>query len=271
MSTPSAPAPINYGQETADTLNAQVANAGGVYNANATYDPQYTALQLQDLTTALNGTPGQQGYLSEYTNTILPQLTAADTAAQAAQGAGTVANLQNLAPGAAAAFNAVNPGGSALQQQLTQTASDQLKLGTQLDPGSVSQINNAVTQSWANRGLGTSSPAMLDQALQLNAGGQNLLQQRESNASSVSGQDYSQALGPLQAILGTVTGTPTAVSSAGGVTGTAGSAVSQVPGINPESNIAADMASSNMNATAAANIAGSNSTDALIGAGIGAL
>jgi len=266
--SPSAPAPLNYGQITADTLAAQVAEAPALYQANATYGPQYSQLQLSELENLLNGTPGQQGFLSEYAGTILPQLTTAQNTARAGQAAGTVQTLNDLGPAAQQAFTAANPGGAALQDALTKSATSQLALGTQLDPATVGQINRSVNANWSNRGLGTSSPAMLDDALQLNAGGQNLLAQRQSTASAVSGQDYSQSLAPLEALLGQPL---TSVNTAGNVTGTGAGLITGAPGINPESSTASSMASANMNAQAASNIAGANSMSSLIGSGVGAI
>ena len=76
----------------------------------------------------------------------------------------------------------------------------------------------------------------------------------------MSSQDYSQTLAPLQALLGQPL---SSVNSAPGVTGQAGGLVTNVPGINPDDPNAASMASANMNAQAATNIAGANMTDAM--------
>ena len=268
MPSPDAPAPLDYGQQTRDTLQAQVDLAPQLYEANATFGPKYSALQLSQLENMLNGTPGQQGYLSEYANTILPTLTTAQNTARQGQAAGTLDTLNNLGPAATAAFQSANPGGSALQDALTQTATSQLALGTQLDPAQLSQINRSVNANWSNRGLGTSAPAQLDAAVQEAVGGQNLLTQREQTASTVSNQDYSQSLAPLAALLGQPL---SSVGTAGTITGTGAGLITGAPDINPESSTASSMASANMNAQAAANIAGANSTSGLIGSGLGAI
>ena len=264
--SPSAPAPINYGQQTRDTLQAQVDLAPQLYAANAKFGPQYSELQLKQLEDMLNDTPGQQGYLSEYANNILPTLTTAQNTARQGQAAGTLDTLNNLGPAATAAFKSANPGGSALQDALTRTATSQLALGPQLDPAQLSRINRDVNANWSNRGLGTSAPAQLDAAMQEFAGGQNLLQQREQTASAVSGQDYSQSLAPLEALLGQPI---SSVGTAGNITGTGAGLITGAPDINPESKMSQDIAGANMNAQAAANIAGANSTSSVIGSSMG--
>lgn len=51
------PAPVNYGQETTDTLNAQVKLAPQLLQSEQQYDPQYSSLAVNDLANVLNGTP----------------------------------------------------------------------------------------------------------------------------------------------------------------------------------------------------------------------
>jgi hypothetical protein len=217
--------------------------------------------------TVTSTTPATPGFLDIYDNQILPALTKGQDTARSTQAGATVNDIATLGPLATAAFKSANPGGSALSDMLTKTATDQLALGTTLDPHTVGGITKSVSTNWANRGLGGSDPAQLDQAVQLALGGQNLLQSREANASSVAGQDYSETLAPLAALLGQPI---TSVGSAPNVTGTAGGLVGSVPGLNPESSYAGNLNDTAYNAQAAANISGANSTDSLIGSGIGA-
>lgn len=56
--SPSPPPAPNYGQITRDTLQAQVDLAPQQFAVEQQYQPQYSALELQNLNTLLNGTPG---------------------------------------------------------------------------------------------------------------------------------------------------------------------------------------------------------------------
>lgn len=228
------------------------------------YQPQYTALDLQNINSTLNGANGQPGYLSLYANDVIPAITGAQTTANTATRTADINDLSTLGPAALTAIKGANPGGSALMDSLTKTATDQLNLGTQLDPATLGQINNAVNTNWSNRGLGTSAPAELDQALQLYGGGQNLLAQREGEASTVAGENQSFYTNPVLAMLGQTSNAP----NAGQTLTSTGTAVgsSALPTIFPTSD-ASSLFSTALNQNSAASIAQGNQNAALCGAG----
>ncbi|MDE2100130.1 MAG: hypothetical protein KGL39_22940 [Patescibacteria group bacterium] len=196
------------GDQYLQLLAAYQAGMPSEIAAQKEYSPQFTEQSLTDFNNALVGINGVPGYLSQYSDNILPATLKANTAERASN----LADLAAMSPDAMAALRAINPQQTDLTDQLTKTATNQLRLGTQLDPEQVRQINNAVLGTWSNRGLGSSNPAQLDAAMQLLGGGQNLLQQRQTNAMSTAQMNQGFYTDPIMATLG-ITNNPTATNS----------------------------------------------------------
>lgn len=98
--------------------------------------------------------------------------------------AADLAALQQFQPGYQAQFEQAAPELMALRRQMGTDASQQLALGSRLAPEDAYRISQGVRGSFANRGLGNSNPAQLEEALQLFGGGEALRNQRESYAGS---------------------------------------------------------------------------------------
>jgi hypothetical protein len=149
-------------------------------SAQQTYAPGFTGTTLSQILQAAGGAGG----LGASFSSALPWLAGGINTANQAQAGGNVNTVSALGPGAAGAVSAVNPAQSNQLSQLLQTTATNLGAGTQLTPEATSNINNSVLGNWANRGLGGTDPAMLDQALNLYGGGQNQLLQNEGASSS---------------------------------------------------------------------------------------
>lgn len=221
-------------------LNAQP----DIFNAQNQFQGQYTGLDISQL--------------SQY----LPQISQLLSGANFAGAAGNTNTVNTLAPSAATgwsnAYNAANPNTGQLLDSETQTANTQLAEGSQMSPDQLSSITNNVRSDWASRGLGTSLPAEFQEALGVASGGQNLLNQRLSNASGVTAQNQQVN----QSVLGPTAGTVLNQSQAptlttGLVTGAGPSIVSPTQ--------SSDFLNTGFNAQAASNIAGANNNAALIG------
>jgi hypothetical protein len=223
--------------------------------------PGFTALDLQGMFNELLGVNGRPGYLSMYSQDVVPAITGAQTAANTALRTANVGDVTNMGPGAVSGIRALNPGQSTLMDSLTKTATGQLALGTQLDPDSTSRITSGVRTNWANRGLGTSGPAQLDEAMQLYGGGQTLLGQRESEAGSVANLNNSMYTNPALEILG---GSSSAPQQAQTLTATGAGAASSQDLVS--SSDLYDMFNTVFNANSAASIASANNTAASEGA-----
>ena len=87
MASVEAPAPRDYGKETAETLRAQIDLAPEKYAAEAKYAPQYQALQLGLLKSA---TPE---LLQLYKEQIAPTMGEVEAAARSRSRAGDIADI----------------------------------------------------------------------------------------------------------------------------------------------------------------------------------
>lgn len=159
----------------ADLMRALIAMQPAAFSTQATYAPQYTALSEQDIGSAT-------GSLASLIEKYIPGINAAINGANAQTSAAGVNDAAVLGPAAAAAIRAINPGAAGEMGDLTDITESALRAGTTLAPSDYSNITKSVRDNWASRGLGDSGPAQLDEALQLEAGGQNVLAQRESAA-----------------------------------------------------------------------------------------
>lgn len=232
----SAPSPKGVGR---GTIQAYYQTAPQQLALNELYNPQYLGLGTNNLQSLLFGSPGSSvtynvpPWLGKILGTRDPTQTVnipgqtglfdvLGQAAPAFQNLGTqsanlartadIAALNQYLPGLQQWYNQATPEQAALRTAISGNALDQLNLGTQLDPDTLNRITSGVRGSWANRGLGTSSPAMLDEAMQLYGGGQNLLQQREQNAISSLGQLYQTQPNYAGLILGEQGSLPAATS-----------------------------------------------------------
>jgi len=251
----SSPNPTNVGNQYLALLQAFAQGAPTQLNLQEQYGPQYTQQGLQQLYQQMLGTGSQPGYLNLYGSDVVPAISSAANAANASAAGANVGRVATMGPGAVSAVEASNPAEAGLLNTLTSTAQGQLNLGTQVDPATADAITSSVRSNWTNRGLGTSDPAQLDEALQLYGGGQNLLAQRESQAGTVAGMNQSYYTAPALNLL-----QPGSTAAAQGQTLTStGQAISggAGPTLYPTSDLESLM-NTTYNATAAANIANAN-------------
>ena len=267
---PKGPKALPYGKagkEYLQMLGAYTAGLPEQEQAQATYGPQYTNLGLQSLEQELMGTPGTPGYLDIYSSQVAPTLATATTRANTITRGANLNDITAMGPGAAGAVRALNPGQSGLMDSLTKTATNQLNLGTQVDPATSNHRGRGVRRDWAGRGLGTSQPASMDELLQLYAGGQNLLGGREALAGKTATMTNSMYTDPALELLGVNSPVPGQAQSMTSTGNTA--ATGYGPTMMPTNDLA-DMLGTAYNETAAASIAAGNNKAALCSAGIGA-
>jgi len=260
MASVEAPAPRDYGKETADTLRAQLELAPQKYAAEAQYAPQYQALQLGLLKSA---TPE---LLQLYKEQIAPTMGEVEAAARSRSRAGDIADIQALGPQARAAIKAASPEQAALADTLTAQATSALRAGSRLTPDQQRQLEQQTRGSLASRGLAGSPTGALQEAVRSQMVGAGLQQQRQQQAMG--------ALGASQGVYGDVfqqvLGRPS--QAFGASQGFVGQAQGFNPGqlFNPESQYAANLIGGNQQAQLAARTASAANTTALIGAGMSA-
>jgi hypothetical protein len=255
-----APAPRNYGQETRDTLQAQLDLAPQKYAAEAKYAPQYQALQLGLLKSA---TPE---LLQLYKEQIAPTMGEVEAAARSRSRAGDIADISALGPQARAAIKAASPEQAALADTLTAQAQSGLAAGSRLTPEQQRMVEQQTRSGLAARGLAQGPSGALQEAVRSQMAGAGLQQQRQQQAMG--------ALGASQGVYGDVfqqvLGRPSQAFA--GSQGFLGQAQGFNPGqlFNPESQYAANLIGGNQQAQLAARTASAANTTALIGAGMSA-
>jgi hypothetical protein len=256
-----APAPRNYGQETRDTLQAQLDLAPQKYAAEAKYAPQYQALQLGLLKSA---TPE---LLQLYKEQIAPTMGEVEAAARSRSRAGDIADIEKLGPQARAAIKAASPEQAALADTLTAQAQSGLAAGSRLTPEQQRMVEQQTRSGLAARGLAQGPSGALQEAVRSQMAGAGLQQQRQQQAMG--------ALGASQGVYGDVfqqvLGRPS--QAFGASQGFVGQAGGFNPGqlFNPESQYAANLIGGNQQAQLAARTASAANTTALIGAGMSAV
>ena len=188
----------NYEQ----ALQAQVLYAPAIYKENAKYSPLYTQMGLSNLNSFLNGTNGNNGFLSEYANQVMPALTQAETTANTAIRTANLNDAAALTPQYIAEENAANPMAAGLLGTLNSNATRDLSYGTQLTPAEQVQMNQSVRGAQAARGMGFGPSDVFAETLADTGFGQQLYQQRQSEAQGQVQQDQSFYGNPTAAISG---------------------------------------------------------------------
>jgi hypothetical protein len=261
-----APDPRNYGQETRDTLQAQIDLMPQRYAAESQYGPQFAQLQSQILRTALLGDQGLLSTLEE----VQPRFAAMNRDAQAAQREADLADVARLGPQAVAALRSADPQQKALVDTLNAQAQQELAAGSGLTPGLEQQVTQQVRASQASRGLGFGLPDAVTEAFTLGDRGIALQRQRQAFAGDVARLNQATVGDPFLAILGRPSNAGAAAQGFLGQ-GQQQASMSGPRLFNPESQYAMDLNNTNFNANAAADIASANATSGIIGDGLSAL
>lgn len=242
---------------------------GGLFGGGG--GPKKKLVSPSGYRTVTNTLGPQRGLIDIYTQDVAPQLGELERAQQSLQRGSDIADVARLGPEALAALKASDPATAALLDKMAGISQLGLDAGTQLSPADTYRITNAVRSIWAARGLGSSAPAQLAEALQLYGGGEDLLNtrlQRAAQAATLRNSIYGD---PFQRILGRsgagLAGSSNAINQAMGLAGM-GTASNL---LNPESGYAQDIYNTNFNALVNQAIGNANNQNALIGAGISSL
>jgi len=263
-STPDAPKVPSYGAQMQSALRAQERIAPRLLSLERQYQPQFTALNLQQLGGALFGAEGQPGYLG-ILQQLAPeyrQLEAQDTAALRAE---ETRQLGQFAPQYVQTYRQA-AGTQGLLSGLQQQAEQELAAGASLTPEEQRQSQQATRAAFAGRGLGLTNRAIGSEILNQYGLGQERLQQRRQFAGQTAAQLESSGMpqyyntmmggGSLQNLMGL----------AGGAQGLTSGRF-----FNPESQMAMDISGQRSQSQAASSAAGAANRSAMIGAGAGAV
>ena len=256
-----APPPRNYGQETRDTLQAQVDLAPDIYAAEAKHRPLYSQL---DVDIAKQITP----QLLDIYESTQPRLAAMDRQTLAAQREGDIEAIEQLGGRARAAMEAANPEQAALLAELNRQAQDDLAAGGDLSAWERRELQQSTRAGQAARGLGYGiGDAAIESLAQLQ-GASARRRQRQGFAQSMVGLNKATSADPFMAILGR----PSSVSPAmaGGVLGQAGG-FNAGQMFSPESQYAGDIYNQNYQGQLAARTASARNRASMIGGAFGAI
>jgi len=231
----SPPPPRNYGQETRDTLQAQVDLAPQLYASEAKYRPQYANLergmQLEQL-----GIDPSKGLLQAYEEDIAPSM----ARQKAATVGGDIDILRQYGPELLKAQREADPLADSLRTGIMESAAEDLAAGQGLTATERMDLDQQVLAGAADRGMEGQGSTFAEQVSQRLGADRGVKQQRLSNAANA----YRLGAGD---IMHTLTGRASlAPQQAAAQFGTAGFSLDSSPGIfNPESNYAGNLATQN--------------------------
>lgn len=147
---------------------------GSVLGSEQTYKPQYNEISLNDIAASY----------PELTNIL-------------SGGAGGVTNL----------VRGINPGQTNLLDTMTQSATDQLNAGADLDPQLARVFQQSIRGSQSARGLGRGPSDAFNESLGLTELGNNLRTQREAYAGDVAGANNAYSTSLIMPLLTNILGT----------------------------------------------------------------
>lgn len=229
---PQAP---NPGAGMGQMMQAEVKYAPQMYAANAQYSPMYSALELGDLSSFLNGSGTTPGFLSQYTNTVMPGLATGQAAGNSVIRQANLSDAAALTPQYIQQERTANPGGAGLLDTMTSNAQQQLAYGTQLTPAEQLQMNQSVRAGQAARGMGNGPADVFNESMADTNYGQQLYQQRMGQAQGLVPTLQGFYNNPTAAISGMGS---TAGLTAGGLAGVAGGAINtQSNEFNPQTDL----------------------------------
>jgi len=180
-------------------MAAAIQEAPAAYQMNAEYSPLYTQLAMQNFNSAMTG---PNGYLSTYQNAIAPTAAAAQAASNTTVRTVTVGDINALVPGMVAATRSASPTAASMLDTLAGTATNDLNLGTSLNPAETRQLQESVRAGQAARGVGTGVGDATQEAFAQTDYGQQLYQQRRANATQAAGQSAGFYSGVIPSIGG---------------------------------------------------------------------
>lgn len=177
-----------YGNTGYKYLQQMFAYGAGMpqqYDWQLEYQPKYTQAALKNTYQTLMGDGTTPGYLAQYTDAILPRMTAAQNQANSATRAAHAQDFANLGPELVQGIRGANPEMARLYDLLAQQGSEGLQAGSQLTGDQMRNVNNSVRASQGARGMSYGPAASYAEVLANSQYGDNLYQQRQQQAGNV--------------------------------------------------------------------------------------
>jgi len=275
MCFPSAPPPVlrDPVAETAGTLRAQremelgvgqFKDLGPLIESERKFRPQYTQLDVDMARQALYGDQGNNG-LIDLLNRASPELARIQQSALTAQREGDIADVARLAGASRAAYDQLNPEGSAMLKRINELRMDELQNPYAMSASQRREAQQAVRGAQAARGMGYGPTDTFTEAMYLGDRQRGLFNERIGGAAQAVNMNQAFYGDPFQQILGR----PGTANAQGLVQQAQGFGPDRV--FDPYNQYFGEAYASNVNAQNASNIANLNAKSAIIGAGIGAV
>lgn len=227
-------------------------------------NPAYRPGHYADRTRTIN-TPAMPG-LMELSRTLSLEQAHDQADALHVQRASDLADVENLGPMAMRAVHAADPGTSQLIDTMTDQASNELNLGSRLDPSQMRQVQQTLRARRQGMLGGTGSAGDFAEALGVSEFGNSLRQQRRQFATG--------AIGLRQGVYGDafnrVLGRPAAMDPSAMIGQATGLSRMAGPTMFGSTINANDVADSNFNAANAKRISDANNSASMTSAGISA-
>ena len=230
-----APPPRNYGQETRDTLQAQVDLAPQLFASESQFRPQYAYLERRMILEQMGIDPSK-GLLKAYEEDFAPSM----VRQKAATVKGDIDMLREYGPELLAAQRAADPLADSLRQGIMDTAAEDLAAGMGLTETEQRDLDQQVLSGAADRGMEGQASTFGDMIGQRLSANRAIKQQRLANAANAYQLGASD---PLFALTGRAATTP---NQAMAQFGSGNFALDSSPGLfNPESQYAGNLATQN--------------------------
>jgi len=200
---PEAPTPVDPGKSSLDFIRAMADPAlqRQLLQAEQTYRPEYTELELADINTLLRGTEDQAGLLdiqdeaSRRAAGIGQELTTAQREAD-------IADVEALGGRATAALRSADPMQQALLEQINQMSQDQFARSGRLTPEQMRNAQQQARLAGASRGRVGDQGTVASEILNREQALRNRRLEALQTGQLAFGMNQATAADPFQAILG---------------------------------------------------------------------
>lgn len=265
----SAPPPRNYGQETRDTLQAQIDLNPALLRSEQETRPGWTDLELQSTRDALFGTGSNRGLIALYED-IEPRLSRLSAEGQSRQRAADLADVESYGPTVQRALRAADPAKYALLDELNSQSLAELRSGSRLSSSEQREVEQYVRAGQSARGMGLGPADVYSEAMTLGSAGRELAERRKRNAMALVQMNQGVSADPYLAILGRPS------SALGQSASVAGQGMSLLDSLGPrmfqpESQYGADLYEGNYQGALAARTATAANRGSMFGGLLGAL
>lgn len=200
---PESPAPVDPGKSALDFINAMADPAlqNRLLQAEQTYRPEYTELELADINTLLRGTEDQAGLLAlqdeaaQSVSDTTQRLTSAQREAD-------IADVETLGGRATEALRSADPLQQALVEQINRMSQEQFARSGRLTPEQMRNAQQQARLAGASRGRVGDQGTVASEILNREQALRNRRLEALQTGGLAFGMNQATAADPFQAILG---------------------------------------------------------------------